>query len=466
MAKPVDLIVVGGGPGGYVAAIRGAQLGAKVALVHNDDLGGTCLRRGCIPSKALIHCAAAIQGHREANALGIDCAEPIVSFDKIRAHASRTVLQLVKGVETLLKTNRIASVAGEGRLTGPHEVTVSVDGEIKGTLSAPRIIWATGSLPSVPPIPGVDGDRVITSDEAVELPGPPKELAIIGGGALGAEFAYIYSQFGTTVHLIEMMDRIAPTEDPEAGEVLASALAKYGCRVHVGARCEAISDVGDRKRIECDVNGSGDCIEADLVLLAAGRYANTAQMGLEDVGVEMDGGRIVVDQDRRTNIDGLFAIGDCIRGAGFAHQASHEGIRVAEVALGWKEHVSPFAVPSVIFTRPEVASTGLNERTAVEEGVDFVVGKFPFHALGKAAAIRKRLGYVKLLGDEQTGKLIGASIVGEGASELIASLDLALRVGATLTDLSATCHVHPTMAEAVGEAALDALGRVIHMPPK
>lgn len=467
MSKELDLIVVGGGPGGYVAAIRGAQLGARVALVHNGDLGGTCLRRGCIPSKALIYCAASVQSCREAHALGIENVAPTLHFDKMRAHKTRTVRQLVKGTETLMKTNGIASVAGRGRLTGPNEVTVEVEGQVKGTISAPCIIWATGSLVSIPPIPGADGDHIITSDHAIDLPGPLDELAIIGAGAVGLEFAYLYSQFNTKVHVFEIQDRIAPTEDPEASKVLADALRRYGCRIHTATRCNQISDGSDgRKRVEYENEGESQAVEVDTVLMAAGRRANTADMGLEEVGVELDQGRIIVNDDYQTSLEGLYAVGDCIRDAGFAHQASHEGIRVTEVALGHKEHVSPFAVPTVMFTRPEVAAVGLNERTAAQQGIAFVVGKFPFSALGKAAAMRKRMGYVKLLGDAGTDRLIGASIVGEGASELIASLVQALRTEATLTDLTATCQVHPTMAEAVGEAALDALGRSIHLPPK
>jgi dihydrolipoamide dehydrogenase len=467
VSKKLDLIVVGGGPGGYVSAIRGAQLGAKVALIHNGDLGGTCLRRGCIPSKALIYCAASAQSCREASALGIENVPPTLRFDKMRDHKTRTVRQLVKGIETLMKSNRISTVDGRGRLTGPGEVTVSVDGQIKGTLTAPRIIWATGSVVWTPPIPGVDGERVITSDHAIDLPGPFDELAIIGAGAVGLEFAYIYSQFNSRVHIFEIQDRIGSTEDPEASEVLADALSRYGCRIHTSARCTQISDTPDgRKRVEYENGGELQDVEVDTVLMAAGRQANTADMGLEEVGVQMDGGRIVVDEDYQTTIEGLYAVGDCIRDAGYAHQAMHEGIRVTEVALGHKQHPSPFAVPSVMFTRPEVAAVGLNEQTATEQGVDYVVGKFPFSALGKAAAMRKRMGYVKLLGDRHSDKLIGASIVGEGASELIAGLVQALRTGATLRDLTATCQVHPTMAEAVGEAALDALSRALHLPPK
>lgn len=466
MAKSVDIIVVGGGPGGYVAAIRAAQLGAKVALVHNDDLGGTCLNRGCIPSKALIHCAATLQNAKAGKALGITFGDPQVDFDKVRAHKDRTVKGLVSGVKALIKSNGIASAGGKGILTGPNEVTVEAGGEVKGVLSAPRIIWATGSLPSVPPIPGADGEGVITSDNGVDLPGPPAEIAIIGGGAVGSEFAYIYSQFGTKVHLIEMMETIVPAEEPEVGKLLAGELKKSGCQIYTGARCNEISDVNGRKRVEYEMGGEVGAIEVDLVMMAAGRRANTAGMGLDEVGVEMDRGRVQVNSDLQTSIEGLYAIGDCVRGIGLAHQASHEGMAAVEVALGEAEHVHDFVVPAVTYTHPELASVGLREAAAIEAGYEVKVGKFPFQALGKSAAIRERLGFVKLIGDAKTDTLLGASIVGTEASDLIAELTLGIQAGVTMSDVAGTCHAHPSLAEAVGEAALDALGRSVHLPPQ
>jgi dihydrolipoamide dehydrogenase len=466
MDRHVDLIVVGGGPGGYVAAIRGAQLGAKVALVHNDDLGGTCLNRGCIPSKALIHCATVLQDAKAAKALGMRFAEPEIDFDKVRAHTSRTALQLTKGVMTLVEANGIVSLGGRGRLVAPNEVAIEEDGKVTGSVTAPAIIWATGSLPTIIPVPGVEGQQVITSDDGVCLPGPPKSLAIIGAGALGSEFAYIYSQFGTKVHLIEMMERILPAEEPETSEILAAEMSKLGIRIHTQGKCMNIGGSGGSKALECDFRGETETLEVDMVMMATGRHSNTGDMGLEDVGVELQGTNIVVDDNLRTNIDGIFAVGDCIRGHGLAHRASAEGIAAVELALGARDEIGPFFCAMATFTRPEISSCGLRETAAREAGYNINIGKFPFGALGKAAAMRRRAGFVKLIGDADTDRLLGASIVGEHASDLIAEICLAIRIGARMTDVAETCHVHPTLTEALGEAALDGLGRVIHMPPQ
>ncbi len=466
MAKKVDIIVVGGGPGGYVAAIRAAQLGAQVALVHNDDLGGTCLNRGCIPSKALIHCAAQIQNARAAKAVGITFGAPQIDFDKVRAHARRTVDQMAKGIANLLKSNKIAATGGRGRLTGPNEVTVEADGEVKGILEAPHIIWATGSLPACPPMPCDNGDSVITSDDGVALPGPPQELAIIGGGALGSEFAYIYSQMGTQVHLFEMMDRIVPTEEPEISQILASELSKLGVRVHTSCKCSCISDCKGGKRVEYECEDTTEAIDVDMVMLAAGRCPNIEDMGLEEVGIETDKFGIIVNEALQTNVESVYAIGDCIRGIGLAHQASCEGTCAAEITLRVRDRRCDLAIPAAMYTHPEIASVGLREYEAKETGRLVKVGRFDFSALGKAAATRSRIGFVKVIVDAKSDRVIGASIIGDSAADLISLLAVAVQNRMSALDVAETCHAHPTLFEAVGEAALDALGRAIHIPPK
>lgn len=471
MAKEVDIIIVGGGPGGYVAAIRGAQTGAKVALVHNDDLGGTCLNRGCIPSKALIHCARQVQNARDSRAVGVDFGEPALDFDRIRGHARRTVAQNVEGVKGLMKSHGVASIGGFGRLSGEHEVTVyessEPDSEIMGKITAPNIIWATGSLPATPPIPGTDADNIFTSDEAVFLPGPPDRLAIIGAGALGCEFAYIYSQLGAEVHLVEMMDRVMPTEDPDVSEVLTSELQKLGVQVCVECRCAQISSENGQKRLDTQstVNGQDTTLNVDMVLLAAGRRANTENMGLEDVGVEMDGHDIVVDGHLRTNIEGLYAIGDCVRGAGLAHQASCEGECVIQVIREGREADCRMIVPMAVYTHPEAASVGLRECDARFENRDIIIGRFPLTHLGKAAAIRERAGFVKVIIDADTHEVLGASIVAAMAADLIALFTAAVRNKMTAEQMAQVCQAHPTMFEAVREALLDSLGRAIHLNP-
>lgn len=467
MAKEVDIIVVGGGPGGYVAAIRGAQSGARVALVHDNDLGGTCLNRGCIPSKALIHCARQVQNGRNSRTVGVDFGEPTLNFERIRSHVRRTVAQNVQGIQQLLKSNGVASIGGFGRLTDTHEVTVYKDSEIMGRIKAPNIIWATGSLPARPPIPGVEGENILTSDESVDLPGPPDKLAIIGAGALGCEFAYIYSQMGTEVHLVEMLDRVIPTEDPDVSAVVISELQKLGVQICVGCRCGRISSVNGRKKLELEslVNGQNTTLDADMVLLAAGRWANTADMGLEDVGVEMNGDQIVVDNYMRTNIEGLYAIGDCVRGAGLAHQASCEGECAVEVITNGREADCRMVVPMAVYTHPEAAAVGLREHEARYEKRDITIGEFPFSHLGKAAAIRERAGFVKVIIDTNTHEVLGASIVSAIAADLIALFTAAVRHNMTAEQMARVCQAHPTMFEAVREALLDSLGRAIHLKP-
>ncbi len=466
MAKQVDLIIVGGGPGGYVAAIRAAQLGAKVALLHNNDLGGTCLNRGCIPSKALIHCAAQIQNAKAARAVGLTFGEPEIDFDKIRAHARRTIDQMATGILGLLKSNKIASSGGRGRLTGPNQVTVEADGEVKGVLEAPHIIWATGSLPARPPIPCDNSDNVITSDDGVTLPGPPQELAIVGGGTLGCEFAYIYSQMGTQVHLLEMCDRIMPTEEPEISQILASELSKLGVRIYTSCKCSCISDCKGGKRVEYECAEDAEAIDVDMVMLAAGRCPNIDDMGLEEVGIETDKFGIVVDETLQTSVASVYAIGDCIRGIGLAHQASCEGTCAAEITLGVRDRRRDLAIPAAMYTHPEIASVGLREYEAEEAGRRVRVGTFHFSALGKAAATRSRIGFVKVIVDARSDRVIGASIIGDSAADLISLLAVAVQNRMSALDVAETCHAHPTLFEAVGEAALDTLDRAIHIPPK
>jgi len=345
-------------------------------------------------------------------------------------------------------------------------VAVEVDGEVKGILEAPHIIWATGSLPARPPIPCDNGDRVITSDDGVTLPGPPQELAIIGGGTLGCEFAYIYSQMGTQVHIFEMCDRIVPTEEPEISQILASELSKLGVRVHTSCRCSCISDCKDGKRLEYESEDTTDAIDVDMVMLAAGRCPNIEDMGLEEVGVETDKFGIMVNEALRTNVESVYAIGDCTRGMGLAHQASCEGTCAAEIARGVRDRRCELAIPVAMYTHPEIASVGLREYQAEEAGRPVKVGRFDFSALGKSAATRSRIGFVKVIVDAKSDRILGGSIIGDSACDLIALLAVAVQNHMSALDVTETCHAHPTLFEAVGEAALDALGRAIHIPPQ
>ena len=464
-----DLIIVGGGPAGYVAAVRAAQLGAKVAVVEAREAGGTCLNRGCIPSKALIKSASMVEEAAGAKRFGVSYGEVTFDLDAIRKHKSRTVKQLVTGVEGLLKTNGITTYNGWAKLTSGTSVSVTAADGAVTELESRYILLCSGSEPMVPPIPGANAGfagGIFTSDEAVDLPGPYKSLVIIGAGAIGVEFAYVYSRLGTTVHLIEMLPRIVPTEDPEATDLLAKSLKKGGVKIYTSAKVAAIHHNDDgTKRVEYECDGVAGEIAADAVLVAAGRRAVTANMGLEEIGIELDRGRVKFDSHLKTTVDTVYGAGDCLRGIGLAHQASHEGICAAENLFGTGGHVNYDAVPACIYTHPEIGSVGIREAQAKERGIEVTVGSFPFQAIGKATAIGEREGFVKLIADSKTGQLIGATIIGPSATELIAEVTLAITLGATATDVADTIHSHPTLSECVGEAALAVLGRSIHMPP-
>jgi dihydrolipoamide dehydrogenase len=333
-------------------------------------------------------------------------------------------------------------------------------------ISAKNIIWATGSVPFILPIPGADGPGVVTSDDAVDLPGPPETMAIIGGGAIGCEFAYVYSRFGTKVTVVEMLGSLMPTEDPEASEVLTGSLKKSGVKVATGAKAQAIEEREGKKVLVFEQDGEEKTVAADMVLMAAGRRANTADMGLEEAGLVLDRGRLTVNERLRTNADSVLAIGDVTRGIGLAHWASHEGIAAAEMLFGGLDTPHHCFVPGVVFTKPEIGSVGLREHEAKAAGTPVVIGKFPFQALGKAAAIREREGFIKLVASAEDGRLLGGTVVGPSATDPIAEIGLAVQNGLTAADMAATMHAHPTLAEAMGEAALDVLGHAIHLPPR
>jgi dihydrolipoamide dehydrogenase len=463
-----DLIVVGGGPAGYVAAVRAAQLGARVAVAEAREMGGTCLNRGCIPSKALIKSASLVEEAAAARRFGVTFGEPTIDLDGIRKHKSRTVKQLVSGVEMLLKGNRVDSHLGWAKVTSPTTVQVTASDGAVTDLEGKYILLCSGSEPMIPPIPGADAGPtggIFTSDDAVDLPGPYKSIVIIGAGALGCEFAYVYSRLGTAVHLMEMMPRIVPTEDPEATDLLAKSLKKGGVRIYTGAKVAAIHHTDSGKRVAFEAEGKAGEVEADAVLVAAGRRAVSANMGLEEVGIELDRGRIMADGTLKTAVDTIYGAGDCLRGIGLAHLASHEGIVAVENMMGEGGHVNYDAVPACIFTHPEIGSVGIREAQAKERGIEVAVGSFPFQAIGKATAIGEREGFVKLIADAKTGQLIGSTAIGPAATELIAEITLAISLGATANDVAETIHSHPTLSECVGEAALAVLGRAIHMPP-
>ncbi len=460
-----DIGIIGGGPAGYVAAIRAAQLGAKTAVVEARELGGTCLNRGCIPSKALLRCVEILQLAQDARRMGITFGDPEVDFDGVRRHAARAVKTLVSGVETLMKGNGVTVFRGQGKLLNPTQVQVSGD-ETVG-FEAAKIVLCTGSVPFIPPIPGADSEGVIDSDEAVLLPDVPAAMTVIGAGAVGSELAQVYAGFGTKVTLVEMLDRVVPTEDPEASALLAAAMKKQGISVMTDSKVTEIRDNGDGKRVILDCAGESQTVETNVVLMATSRQAYTEGLGVEELGLNLERGRVVVDNRLQTNIENIYAAGDVRRGVGLAHLASHEGIVAVENALdaGQSSGIDYDAVPGVIYTHPEIGSVGVQEHQIADCGRDCQVGSFPFSALGRAAAYGQRQGFVKLVADAASGTIIGGTVVGLFASELLAEITLAVRLGLSFNDVAETIHSHPTISEGIGEAALAGLGRAIHLPP-
>ena len=460
-----DIAIIGGGPAGYVAAIRAAQLGAKTAVVEARELGGTCLNRGCIPSKALLRCLEILELAQDARRMGIKFADPEIDFAGVRRHVGRTVKTLVSGVETLMKTNGITVFRGHGKLLSPTQVQVTGDETME--FEAAKIVLCTGSVPFVPPIPGADSGGVIDSDEAVLLPDVPETMVVVGAGAVGSELAQVYAGFGTKVTLVEMLERVVPAEDPEASALLAGAMKKLGISVLTESKVTEIEGNGEGKRVLLDCAGESQTVETNAVLMATSRQAYTEGLGLEELSVNLERGRVVVDDCLETNIKGVYAAGDVRRGVGLAHLASHEGIGAVEnaLAVGEEGAIDYDVVPGVIYTHPEIGSVGVQEHQIADRGQDCQVGMFPFSALGRAAAYGQRQGFVKLVADSASGCLIGGTVVGLFASELLAEIALAVRMGLSFNDVAETVHSHPTISEGIGEAALAGLGRAIHLPP-
>lgn len=473
-----DVVVIGGGPGGYVAAIRAAQLGLKVACVEAQKLGGVCNNWGCIPTKAMLeaaHYARRVQGGLSDFGVTVGDVELDIS---VAAKRSGTIAQQgARGVGSLLKKHKIEHIVGWGRLLGNGKVEVDPGknaghgdeapagkGE-KRVLQAKNIIIATGSRPRSLPILKIDGDRVWSSDHAVYPKAIPASLAIIGAGAIGMEFADVYNSFGTKVTVIEALDRVLPMEDKESSALVERSFKKRGIDVLTGARLEK-ADVG-KKGVKLTIttkDGKTETIEAERVLSAVGRAPIIDDIGLEKAGVKTDRGFIVVDDLMRTNVAGVYAIGDCARPPLLAHKASHEGIVAAEVIAGkTNTGVDYKNIPSVTYCHPEVASIGLTEEQAREQGYDIEVGKFPWAANGRARTAGDTEGFVKVIRDKRYSEILGAHIVGPQASELIAEFVVGRHLETTAEEMEKAMHPHPTLSEAIAEAALASLGRPLHI---
>ncbi len=467
MSEKYDLAVLGGGPGGYVAAIRASQLGYKTAVVEKDNLGGVCLNWGCIPTKSLLKNAEVYDlVANRAKDFGISAENVSFDFEKTIQRSRTVSKKIVKGVEYLFKKNKIDRVNGFGKLNSLKEIEVfDEDGNTIDTVKANRIIIATGArAKSIPAIP-VDKEMIITSSEAMNLSEQPEELVIIGAGVIGIEFAYFYATIGTKVTVIEMMDTILPIEDREISVALRKSLTKKGIIFHNSAIVKNVKIVGDTVEVVFEVDKKEEKITADKVLNAIGVTANIEGIGLEEVGIETENGNIKVNKTTfQTNVENIYAIGDVIGQPCLAHAASAEGIHCVETFHGKQLGKIDYSnIPGCTYSQPQVASIGLTEEQAIAEGYEIKVGKFPLSASGKAAAIGEREGFAKLIFDKKYGELLGAHLIGPEATELIAELTLAKTLEATEEAIAGTVHAHPTLSEIIMEAAEDADGKSIHI---
>jgi dihydrolipoamide dehydrogenase len=466
MADPhYNLLIVGGGPGGYTAAIRGAQLGMRTAIVERERIGGVCLNWGCIPTKALLRNAEVLRTFHRAEEWGISCDNLQVDFGKIISRSRSVSDRIVKGVEYLMKKNRIDVISGSGRLAGPGTVEVRGGRDSPLKLRADHVILATGARPRTLPGVTIDRKRVITSTEAMSLASRPASMVIIGAGAIGVEFAYFYNTLGTSVTLVEMLPGILPLEDRELTRQLESSLKKQGIDVMTETKVEAVTPSAFDVRVALrGADGSSGTVTGEIALMAIGVRGNVEDLGLEEAGVSVENGNIKVDADYRTNVAGLYAIGDVIGPPWLAHVASAEGIHCVEAIAGRNPVPLDYnSVPGCTYCHPQIASVGLTEEKAKQTGHELRIGRFPMRPLGMAVAIGESEGMVKLIFDSKYGELLGAHILGSDATEMIAELVVAKNLEATAEGLFRTIHAHPTLSEAVMEAAAAAFGEAINI---
>jgi dihydrolipoamide dehydrogenase len=464
-----DLVVIGSGPGGYVCAIKAAQLGMKVAVVEKrKTYGGTCLNIGCIPSKALLHASEVFhEAEHSLATLGVDVGKPKLDFAAMMKHKDDTVKSNVDGVEFLFKKNKIDGIHGHGRIKGAGKVEVTADDGSTQMLETKNICIATGS--DVAGIPGLDVEMdeqtIVSSTGALELEQVPEKLIIVGGGVIGLELGSVWHRLGSEVTVVEYLDKILGGMDGDVSRQFKRMLEKQGIKFHLGSKVTGVekSDEGASVTFEPAAGGDATTIEADKVLIATGRRPYTDDLGLDESGVETERGMVVIDDHFKTNVDGIYAIGDVVRGPMLAHKAEDEGVALAEILSGQAGHVNYNVIPGVVYTAPEVASVGKTEEELKADGVEYVSGKFPFTANGRARAMLTTDGFVKVLADKATDKVLGVHIVGHGAGDLIHEAAVLMEFGGSSEDLARTCHAHPTMSEAVKEAALATFAKPLHM---
>jgi len=463
-----DLAVIGSGPGGYVCAIRAAQLGLKVAVVEKDaTLGGTCLNVGCIPSKALLYTSEMLEkaGH-DFGALGIRVGMPEVDLPAMMAHKDSVVEANTSGVAFLFKKNKIDTIPGTGSIAGPGRIDVTGSDGSRRTVEAKAIVIATGS--DVAPLPNImiDEKRIVSSTGALSLPEIPKRLLVVGAGVIGLELGSVWRRLGSEVTVVEFLDRILPGIDGEAARQAQRILTRQGLAFKLATKVASVATSGEALKIVVEPAAGGDTetLDADIVLVAIGRRPYTKGLGLDAAGIAMDErGRVVVDEDFRTNVAGVFAIGDVIRGPMLAHKAEDEGVAVAEIVAGQAGHVNYGVIPNVVYTHPEIASVGQTEEELKAAGIEYRAGKFPFSANARARAMLEKDGFVKVLAEAKTDRVLGVHIVGPFAGELIAEAAVLMEFAGAAEDLARTCHAHPTLSEAVKEAALAAWFKPIHI---
>jgi dihydrolipoamide dehydrogenase len=468
VATTFDVLFLGGGPGGYVGAIRAAQLELSVGVVEKDKLGGVCVNIGCIPTKALLHSAEVANVLRHAKDLGITTGEISTDYGVAMKRSRRLAEQNSKGVEFLFKKHKIETIRGTGKLLAAGKLAVTApDGATTEVAASKAIVVATGSRPKDLPAIGltIDQRTMISSDEALLLEAAPKTLAIVGAGAVGCEFADIFNAFGTQVTLLEVLPRILPAEDGEMSDAVARAFRKRGITVHAGAQIQSAAVTKNGATIAFTVGGKAETLKVEKVLVATGRAPNTEGIGLDAAGVALtDRGFIRVDGAMRTSRAGVFAIGDVAGPPLLAHKGSREGIVAAETIAGRRPHPIDYTgVPGATYCHPEVASVGLTEERCKEQKLEYVVGRFPFSANGRARTAGETDGLVKIIRGKQYGEILGAHIAGAHATELIHELAVARANEYTVEEIELAIHAHPTLSEAVAEAALDAMGRVLHI---
>ena len=466
MSSAFHVVVVGAGPGGYAAAIRCAQLGLRTTLVERDALGGVCLNLGCIPSKAMLRSAEVLGLIRSAAEFGLSVQQIDPTYGAIVDRRDRIVARLRMGLTNLLRANGVAVVRGDGRIIGPHTLSVSANGSAGPELSFDSLIIATGSHSAPLPVPGATLPSVIDSDGALGLREAPRRAVVIGAGAVGVEWAEVWRAFGSEVTIVEMLDQLVPTEDSDVARELERAFARKGIQCLTSTRVQAIQSAGGNLEVVIRVDAGERVFPADVVLVAVGRRPNLTGLGVEAAGLPPDPDGIATDGQMRTAVPHVYAVGDVTGRFLLAHVATHQGIIAAQAIAGrdpvpFDEHV----VPGAIFTHPEIASVGLRERDARSRGLPVTVGRFPLAASGRAAVSGDTAGFVKIVADEESREVLGVHIVGPGAGDLMGEASLAMRLRATIDDLADTIHVHPTFSEALLEAAWSAAGTPLHVPP-